>query len=158
MANPVEMPRQQEKGPEGVSMEVRDLKGSSPWDPRATPSYSSLLCRDRCKAPRGSTFCTRQSLGSRSSRRIPSRMAERRACSLQERDAGFTPDSGQAEQQDGSKGKRRSLSRPGGWQCRAHNPGASEVLRSEGCFHAARANHCIKIFPLRQHRTRRPLC
>ena len=60
MANHVEMPQQQEKGPQGVFVEARDPKGSSPRDPRATPSYSSLLCREGCKAPRGTMFCTRQ--------------------------------------------------------------------------------------------------
>lgn len=36
MANPAEMPRQQEKGPQGVSVEAHDPKGSCPWDPGAT--------------------------------------------------------------------------------------------------------------------------
>lgn len=87
MANPTEMPRQQEKGPQGVSVEAHDPKGSCPWDPGATSSYSSLLCRDGCKAPRGSTFCKRQTAKPQESV-IPSCTAKRGACSLQEWDTG----------------------------------------------------------------------
>jgi len=151
MANPVEMLQQQEKGPWGVSTEVRDPKGRSPQDPEATPSHSCLLCRDAGEAPRDSTFCTRQTVQPQEPVIPPDPVP-----SLWEWDAGASRPP--PAKQEGCRGKRCPASRPGSWHHRAHNPHASEVLSSAACFHAARANHCIKIFPLRQHRTRGPRC
>lgn len=111
MANPTEMPRQQEKGPQGVSVEAHDPKGSCPWDPGATSSYSSLLCRDGCKAPRGSTFCKRQTAKPQESV-IPSCTAKKEPAHFRSGTLGLMPDSGQVKQQEGSRGKRCSLSQP----------------------------------------------
>lgn len=86
MANPVEMPRQQEKGPQGVSVEARDPKGSSPQDPGATSAG-----RD-AKLPGAQCFrsrANRKASGAGHPVGSHPRMAQKGARSLRERDAEF---------------------------------------------------------------------